>query len=96
MRVKRFYDFIKESVDTDASDQMQSYYEAIKKLKRTSIITPFDYQNFDKEFFFEFSHNGVEYRVHYSNQVKKIMITNMDTGSDDDVTSMSEFMKLIS
>ena len=92
-KLSKYKDFINEAFTS--ADMMETLYDAVKQLKKGSIITPLDYQNFDKEFFFEFSNAGDEYRIHYTRRDETILATNMDTGDNQQITSVGEFMNLI-
>lgn len=78
-----------------STDTMEEFFKAVKQLKRAAIITPLDYQRFDQEMFFEFDHDGKEYRVSYAPRKKQIFITNMADGEEFTANTLRDFTNFL-
>lgn len=68
--------FVYESVN-ESMDLMSSLEDMVKKSGNTILDSQLNFQKFDKEIFFDFEANGIQYRVHKDKE-DFVSITNMD------------------
>lgn len=96
--LKSFKEFINENWSgfisegsSDSSKLLMAMFDAVKRSGNATIKTPLDYQNFDKESYFDVVSNGTEFRVHY-NPDSKVILTNMDSNENISVGSVEELL----
>jgi hypothetical protein len=77
------------------SKHLELYFKAAKKLKGVKIVTPFKYQPFDKEFYFEFVVDAVEYKVFYDTERDAIFMIDNKGGQELPINNLREFTNLL-
>lgn len=90
-KLPSFEKFINESF-ASCGDLLKSMFDAVKKSGNSTVKTTLDYQNFDKEAFFDIYSNGVNFRIHYDEPGDQIILTNMDNGESIGVNSVEELL----
>ena len=94
----KYSDFIslnEGSATAIAGKQLELYFAAVKKLRHAKVTSPFKYQPFDKEFYFEFSLNTAEYRVFYDDTRDGIFMLDNKTGDEMPINNLRDFTNLI-
>jgi hypothetical protein len=90
-KLPSFNRFINESFES-RGDLLKNMFDAVKKSGNSTIKSQLDYQNFDKEAFFDLYSNGINFRVHYDEEGDRIILTNMDNGDSTGVNSVDELL----
>jgi len=91
-KIFSYSEFLKES---KLQNDIEDYFEITKKLKNIKITIPLQFQKIDREYYFEFIKDKIEYRLHYSIKNNNIILTNMDTGEEELITSIEDFLNKI-
>lgn len=96
--LKTYGQWLKESLNEGnvSSDLFIEMYEDLKKINRTGISVPPSYQTFDRDMFFEFEANGMNYRLSFESSDGTHTLTNMDDGTETLITSTDELLSKIS
>lgn len=93
--ILKFSDFIRENKLNEAnksSDLFTAVYDKLKKLNKSSISVPPSYQSHDKDMYFDFVANGVEYRVSYNSVDEMVYLINMDDGAEVVLTTADDII----
>ena len=93
--VLNFSDFIKENKLNEgnkSSDLFDAVYDNLKKLNKAGISVPPTYQTHDKDMYFDFVANGIEYRVSYNSVDEIVYLINMDDGAEVVLTTADDII----
>ena len=78
----------------ESMDLMSSLEEMVKKSGNTILDSQLNFQKFDKEIFFDFEANGIQYRVHKDKE-DFVSITNMDSNESGRIETTDDLIPYI-
>ena len=92
-RAKSFREFLNEGATS--SDLFSEIYSTMKRINKNGISIPPSYQTHDKDMYFDFVMDGIEYRISYNSVDELVYLINMDDGAETVLTTADDIMAKI-